>query len=143
MGKSTSLLIGLFLAMAAALSHSEIVVIVHADNPVSKLSQQEIQRLFLGRMNLFPGSNLQVNAIDHSTTTELHNRFYSDVIQMSQSKLKRYRAYHLFSGKGRLPMEMSSTRDILEYVASSKHAIAYVEAPDITQGVKVIYRVDE
>ena len=92
-------------------------------------------------MNLFPGSNIKVSAIDQNTSSKAYHHFYKKVIEISQSKLKRYRAYHLFSGKGQLPKELKSTGDVVKYVANSTHAIAYIEEQDLTDAVRVVYKV--
>lgn len=122
-------------------AQADILVIVNPDNPIKSLDQQQIQRLFLGRMNLFPGSNIKVSAIDQNNSSAAYHHFYKKVIEISQSKLKRYRAYHLFSGKGQLPKELKNTKDVVKYVSTSTHAIAYIDEQDLTDSVKVVYKI--
>ena len=118
---------------------AEMVVIVNPDNPVESLSKKDVQRLFLGRMHQFPDTNMKVESIDNSESSEEYERFYATVINMNKSKLKRYRAYYLFSGKGRLPTQIESTQKILKYISITKNAIAYTDESNINNKVKVVY----
>lgn len=118
---------------------AEIVVVVNLENPIQSISKKDIQRLFLGRMHNFPNSDMKVESIDNAEGSEDYNRFYSRIINMSKSKLKRYRAYYLFSGKGRLPTQIKNTEKIVKYISATKNAIAYIDKRHITDEVKVIY----
>lgn len=126
----------------SAWSYSDILVIVHPNNPINTLSQSQIQRLFLGRMSLFPDSNTKVKAIDQNDSSSAYRTFYETVINISHAKLKRYRAYHLFSGKGTLPKALDDTTDIVSFVADSENAIAYIEDKDLNDSVKVVYKIE-
>ena len=127
------------LASLSAISYGEIAVIVNPDNPISKLSKKDIQRLFLGRLQRFPDSDLKVESIDNDEGSQLYQSFYKQVINMSASKLKRYRAYYLFSGKGKLPEPLANSSRVISHVASSKNAIGYVNSSDVNKDVKVDY----
>lgn len=118
---------------------AEIVVVVHPDNPITSLTKKDVKRLFLGRMHNFPNSDIKVESIDHAEGSADYDKFYSSIINMNKSKLKRYRAYYLFSGKGRLPTQIKTVSKVLEYIAKTKNAIAYIDKKNITDRVKVVY----
>ncbi len=118
---------------------ADIVVVVNPENPIHTLSKKDIQRLFLGRMHKFPDSDMKVEPIDNSEKSDDYENFYSNVINMNKSKLKRYRAHYLFSGKGRLPTQIKSALSILQYVSSTKNAIAYINKSQVTEKVRVVY----
>ena len=118
---------------------AEIVVVVHPDNPITSLTKKDVKRLFLGRMHNFPNSDIKVESIDHAEGSADYDKFYSSIINMNKSKLKRYRAYYLFSGKGRLPTQIKTVSKVLEYIAKTKNAIAYIDRKNITDRVKVVY----
>lgn len=117
----------------------DVVVIVHPDNPVSSLSQKEIQRLFLGRMHMFPNSNTKVESVDQEEGSSVYQEFYRKVINMSAGKLKRYRAYYLFSGKGKLPIGTHGP-SVVDHVSSTENAISYVDISEVNDKVKVVYK---
>ena len=132
-------LIALASSIFTAQIQAEVVVIVNPDNPIISLSKKDVQRLFLGRMHKFPESDRKVESVDSLEGGSDYNSFYSSIIKMSKSKLKRYRAYYLFSGKGRLPTQMKNSKSILEYVSNTRNAIAYIDEKDITDRVKIVY----
>jgi ABC-type phosphate transport system substrate-binding protein len=118
---------------------ADIVVVVNPSNPIESLSKKDVQRLFLGKMHKFPNSNMKVESVDNSDKSKDYDVFYSSVIDISKSKLKRYRAYYLFSGKGRLPTQIKDTKGIIQYISITKNAIAYMDKSQVTNEVKVIY----
>jgi ABC-type phosphate transport system substrate-binding protein len=118
---------------------ADIVVVVHPDNPITSLTKKDVKRLFLGRMHNFPNSDIKVESIDHAEGSADYDKFYSSIINMNKSKLKRYRAYYLFSGKGRLPTQIKTASKVLKYIANTKNAIAYIDKKNITDSVKVVY----
>lgn len=126
-------------SIVAAQAQADMVVIVNPENPITSLSKKDVQRLFLGRMHQFPDTDMKVESIDNSESSEEYERFYATVINMNKSKLKRYRAYYLFSGKGRLPTQIENTQKILNYISTTKNAIAYMDESNINNKVKVVY----
>ena len=133
--KNITLIISLCFSVSVL---SDVAVIVHPNNPISALSQKEIQRLFLGRMHMFPNSTTKVESVDQKEGSRVYQDFYRKVIKMSAAKLKRYRAYYLFSGKGKLP---SATRQpsVVDHVSTTENAISYVHVNDVNDRVKVVY----
>lgn len=126
-------------SIAAAQAQADMVVIVNPENPITSLSKKDVQRLFLGRMHQFPNTDMKVESIDNSESSEEYERFFATIINMNKSKLKRYRAYYLFSGKGRLPTQIENTQKILNYISTTKNAIAYMDEANINNTVKVVY----
>lgn len=134
----------LLLTCAVISTHStadEILVIVNPENPIDALDQKQIQQLFLGRMSLFPNSEIKVSAVDQNESSQAYQRFYKNVMNINETKLKRYRAYYLFSGKGQVPKTMDSIEGLLQYVSKNQNAIAYINKQDLKDSVKVVYPI--
>jgi len=131
-------LLSLILILLPTLSLAEMAVIVHPNNPLNTLTQKQVQRLFLGRMLMFPNSKTKVDSVDQDEDSEIYRRFYRDVIKISASKLKRYRAYYLFSGKGTLPSP-TMNHSVVAHVAEIENAISYVPMTEVNESVKVVY----
>lgn len=119
-------------------SYGDVAVIVHPSNPLTSLSQKQVQRLFLGRMHMFPDSNVKVDSIDQIEGSSVYENFYKLVINLSASKLKRYRAYYMFSGKGKLPSQTDS-QSVVDHVSTSVNAISYIPMDEVDDRVKVVY----
>lgn len=129
-------LITLLISISAS---ADLAVIVHPNSPVTSLSHKQVQKIFLGRTSMYPNTETRVYSIDQSESSEMFQLFYEDVISMSISKLKKYRAYYLFSGKGRLPLPSSSSKQILDLVATTENAISYVDLDEVNEKVKVVF----
>ena len=128
--------------LAAAWVSADIVVVTNPENPVASLSSKEVRKLFLGRLHLYPGTEHEPLAIDQPQSSDAYREFYDVVIGISQPKLKRYRAYYLFSGKGKVPYMAESQEAVIESIQRSTFAIGYLVQPDkaLLDKVKVLYR---
>jgi ABC-type phosphate transport system substrate-binding protein len=131
-------LLFIVLLFFSVLSSAELAVIVHPNNPLNSLSHKQVQRLFLGRMHMFPDSDVIVDSVDQKEESFVYQKFYQDVIRMSASKLKRYRAYYLFSGKGKLPAP-TNKKSVLDHVSKIENAISYVPMDQVNDSVKVVF----
>ncbi|MEE2731210.1 MAG: hypothetical protein VYA55_10335 [Pseudomonadota bacterium] len=140
--RQLTFLLGAALLIMAARCNADIVVIANLDNPVTSLSNKEVRRVFLGRLHLYPGTEHEPLAIDLPQGSDAYREFYDTVIGISQPKLKRYRAYYLFSGKGKIPFVVESAQAVIDSIVSSTYAIGYLVQPDEDQlnRVKVLYR---
>ena len=139
---SLQLIIGLSVMLCAGLCRADIFVVTNQDNPVQQLTTKEVRKVFLGRLHLYPGTEHEPVAIDQSQTSDLYRTFYEKIIGISLPKLKRYRAYYLFSGKGKIPSEVTSQQAVVDAVLRSTYAIGYLKNPgkNTLQQVKVLYR---
>jgi ABC-type phosphate transport system substrate-binding protein len=132
------LLVSLGLSLTC-LVKADIAVIVHPNNPIKSLSHKDVQRLFLGRSVMFPNTSTKIYAVDHSDNSQVFKGFYDHVINMKSNKLKKYRAYYLFSGKGRLPLSLAGTNNVINMVAETENAISYINVDDASDKVKIVF----
>ncbi len=127
-------------SLMSSMTMAEVAVIVHPKNPVQSLTHKQVQRLFLGRSLMFPKTETKVYSIDQNEESPVFSHFYENVIQMNINKLKKYRAYYLFSGKGRLPLPLESSNEVIERVANNQNAISYVNINEVSGAdVKVVF----
>lgn len=118
--------------LSAPLTCADIAVVVHASNEVSNLNAQDLKRIFLGRMPLFPGTGREIRAIDLPDEHPLFQAFYRQAVGLEGVDLKRYRAYYLFSGRGRLPAVAASPQDMIRMISDDPAAIGYLDSKDVT-----------
>lgn len=128
----------ILVALTCSQLYADLVVIVHPNNPASDLSPKQLQRIFLGRMPLFPHSDQEIRAVDLPDDDPAFIQFYQQVIELEGTQLKRYRAYYLFSGRGKLPLVLGSSKEVIRQVAESPRAIGYVLDSELDDSVKVI-----
>lgn len=127
--------------MGAGAANADIAVIVHAQNPLAALDENDVRRIYMGRTRMFPGSTQGIETLDHPENAERFITFYKALMQVTPAKLKRQRASYLFSGKGRLPLVKEDDTAVKTYVASTPAAIGYVDADQVDDTVRVVATV--
>jgi ABC-type phosphate transport system substrate-binding protein len=115
---------------------ADVAVIVNVDNK-SSVSDSDISRLFLGKLKKFNSGSKAV-AINLKLGNETRNEFESKVLKKSPSQIKAYWSKRVFSGKGKPPPELVSDKDILTMVYSDSNIIAYIDAANVDETVRVI-----
>ncbi|MCB4437234.1 phosphate ABC transporter substrate-binding protein [Alteromonas sp. McT4-15] len=128
-----------WLLVASAMSLSaaaEIAVIVHPSNS-SAIDPGVVERLYLGKNNQFPDGS-EALPINIGSGSSLDN-FNSSVLGRSTAQVKSYWSKQIFTGKGTPPKEVGNDASVLDLVANNKNAIGYVDAAQVSDGVKVVF----
>lgn len=127
------LLSGASSAMAAGMQ-----VIVHADNPISTITQVMVQDVFFGKTTRWSdGTN--VVAIDQLEKSAVRDEFSQKVLKKRVDAVKSFWLAKIFSGRGTPPVEHKSDAAVIEAVRTQRGAIGYVAADAVLgAGVKAI-----
>lgn len=136
-------LIALSLMSVSVPAVADIAVVVHPANPLANLTQDDVRRIFMGRMRMFPDSDASIEAVDQDEASSAFERFYHAIARLPPAKLKRQRASYLFSGKGRLPTALEDDASVIEFIASHPDAIGYVSLDKLDARVKSVLTVTE
>ncbi len=120
-------------------AQADVAVIVNPANKVSKMSANDIKRIYLGKAKTFPQGSSAV-AVDLKDSSA-KNLFYKKVVKKSPTQLKAYWSKLIFTGKGTPPTVKNRDEDVIKWVAENREAIAYVDASSVNSSVKVIYTV--
>lgn len=118
------------------MAYADVAVIVNPSNN-SEISDQDIARIFLGKLKAFPNGEKAV-ALNLSAGSETRNDFEQKVLNKSSTQIKAYWSKLVFSGKGKPPPELVSDNDILALVSEDSNVIAYIDAKNVNASVKVI-----
>ncbi len=125
----------LSLSLLTPVCWADVVVIV---NPaLGAVSEDEIQRIFLGKKSAFSDGTKATPYYLAESLTE-RGVFDQQALGKSSSQLKAYWSQLVFTGKGTPPAELSSSAEAVAKVAADKSAIAYVDAGAVNSSVKVI-----
>lgn len=112
-----------------------IAVIVHPSGTLADLSLETLQRLFLGRSALLPNKESVVLL----ESAWLRDRFYSRALGMNADRFKRHWIGVIFSGEGVTPpREMGSPAEVLQYVATHRGAVAFIELRNVDSSVRTV-----
>lgn len=135
-------LTGLGFFLVSIFSHAGTVVIVHKDNPISKLNKFEVKQLFLKQNKYFANGRLAV-PLDHEVGSATHNKFYKKIANMGAAQWLSYWSKLLFTGKKQPPQPVFDNADVIKLVTSNPKYIAYVDAKNITEQVKIVYALEQ
>jgi len=129
----------LFLAatLFSTSTHAEVVVIVSAKNPVTKLTAEETARIFLGKANTFPEDGDAV-PIDQAVGSAIRDEFYAKVVHKNAAQLSAYWAKIIFTGDGRPPLKLDSNLAVRKAIAENPNAIGYIEKSAVNRSVRIV-----
>lgn len=116
-------------------SHAEVAVVVNP-NMADTLDSATISKIFLGKSKRFPSGETAtpINQDNNAVVDE----FNKQVLKRSSSQVKAYWSKLLFTGKGKLPQQVSNDAEVLQKVAGDASAIGYVNSSSVNDSVKVV-----
>lgn len=132
------------LAVAAALmlafsaAHADVVVVVSAKSPASKLTKEQVADIFLGRSTTLPGAG-QAVPLDQAAGSKVRDEFYSKVTGQTAAQVKTLWAKLSFSGKGTPPKALNSDDEVKAQLADNPNAIAYIDKSKVDASVKTVF----
>lgn len=130
-------LLGLCLLSSTA-SADRIAVIVHPENQLSRLNQQEVAAIFLGQNQGIGHQPLR--PFDLAYDDPLREEFYRRIANLSLAQVQSRWARLLFAGRAAVPKAATSIQELLQLVGDRPEAIAYIDAAAVDERkVKVVY----
>jgi ABC-type phosphate transport system substrate-binding protein len=132
-------LFGLLLA-AVPLSTQEggFQIVVSASNSISSIPTAQLTRLFLKKTTTW-SNGLKVVPVDQRRNSTVREAFSQRVHGKDASNIISYWQRQIFSGKASPPPEVSSDREVLEFIRRNSGAIGYVSSgTSLGGGVKAV-----
>ena len=120
------------------LAAAEVVVIVNLKNNTD-IYESDIKRIFLGKMKNFADGSI-VTPYYLAEGHAVRDKFNEKALEKSSKQLNAYWSKSIFTGKGMPPDAFDNVADALAAVSSDANAIAYIDAADVTDAVKVVAR---
>jgi len=117
---------------------NEVVVIANHELPVTSLSQNEIERIYLGKTK-FLSNGVKVIPVDQSATSPVREKFYTQVIRKTDAQMKAYWARSITSGHAYPPVQERDDQSVKVLVATNPNCIGYIDKSALDETVKVIY----
>lgn len=110
---------------------AEVVVVINPKNAAAALSNEQISQFFLGRSTTF-------TPIDQSESSPIRAEFYKKIADKELPQVKTIWSKLVFTGKGTLPKEYSSSADVKKAITANVNAIGYIEKSAVDASVKVV-----
>ena len=117
--------------------HSEVVVVVAANTSVSKLSKNQLSKIFLGKSRRFPDGSRAVPLNQNEGNLERDN-FYQQVSGKSPSQVKAHWSKLIFTGRGQPPKEASDDAAVKYLLNNNGVNIGYIDRKAVDDSVKIV-----
>lgn len=116
---------------------ADFVMVANADAPVDSISVKGLRYLYLKKkLYLYEGQVATVTGLEKGPARD---SFCADVLRKSEATLNSYWSRLIFTGRASPPRLYSDENALLEFVAKTPGAIAYVgENTTLIDGVKLL-----
>ena len=124
------LLLGAIPLAASSPAHAQDVayrVVVHASNPIVRLTRDQVSRIFLRKVTLWD-NRLPVLPVDQTTDSPVRRTFTKEIHHRTIASVQTWWQQQTFAGTGVAPPERPSDLEILDYIRKYPNAIGYVKA---------------
>lgn len=125
------------LGFSALASAEPLAIIVSSKNANASLSNDQAEKVFLGKLDAFPDGSTAV-PLD-LPKGPVREEFYLKVTGKNPSQVKAYWAKQVFTGSGQPPKEIESSTDLIDLIAKNPNLVGYVEKSKVNSSVKVLY----
>ncbi|MFO1384942.1 MAG: phosphate ABC transporter substrate-binding protein [Chitinivorax sp.] len=125
------------LGFSALASAEPLAIIVSSKNANASLSNDQAEKVFLGKLDAFPDGSTAV-PLD-LPKGPVREEFYLKVTGKNPSQVKAYWAKQVFTGSGQPPKEVESSTDLVDLIAKNPNLVGYVEKSKVNSSVKVLY----
>ena len=123
----TGLWIGLAMALPASTARSEgagmFVVIVNPTVGITEMDRKQLKRIYMGRLKSLQG--VVIIPLELPRNAPERARFSELLLGQSVGEVERAYMKRALSGKGQPPKQMTSSREVLDFVAADPGAILF------------------
>lgn len=127
---------GIALTFPGPTMANDLVVIGNRSVPVSELSADEIQNIYLGKKKNWDNGLKVMPAV--MGEGELTDRFLKDYVKKNSNTFNTYWKKQVFTGGGKPPVSFEKEKELVEFVSTTKGAVGYVSAQSVSENVKII-----
>lgn len=126
-------------AAAQSVPAGQFVVVVNPRNPIRRLSQSQLSRIYLGKLQGWEidGRIEPVVVLDLGAGSPIRQKFTQQILRKSMSEAEAYWRQEVYAGRSFPPLEQTEA-EALTQVRQSIGGIAYVSAAADLTGVKVV-----
>lgn len=117
----------------------DLVVIVHPQSGVDRLSREDVINIFLGRFRQF-SSGISAQPLD--LPAQEKEEFYQRLVGKDLAEINAYWARLIFSGATAPPRQMKGIEQVLNAVAASPAHIGYVERNRVDGRVRIVHELN-
>ncbi|MDO9265587.1 MAG: hypothetical protein Q7U00_00740 [Sulfurimonas sp.] len=135
----TAIIIFLSTVVLYAISFGDEYVVI-SNSKMKDLSTTQIKAIFLKKIAVI--DNLDAVPVNLGAMDPIREKFENKIVEMNFERLKSYWAKEHYIGK-RPPVSMQSEESVKAFVKNVEGAIGYINAKNLDNSVKVLYRWSE
>lgn len=140
MFEKIKILFAVLTLLASTTANADLAIIAHPDYQGGELSEEIVKQLFLREHSEFPSGH-KAEPGNHVAGSVDRENFFEYVLQMGETRHKRYWARKKSIGKEGSPKELRNYEAVLRWVAKTPLSIAYVDTKMVNDTVKVLLTV--
>jgi ABC-type phosphate transport system substrate-binding protein len=118
-------------------SGGEFLIIVHADNPETSITREQLTQAFFKRTTRW-STGQPIRPVDLRPDSPTRSAFSDKVLKRSVVAVRTYWQQRIFSGRELPPPELETDAAVLNFVQNSSGSIGYVSVHTKLNAVKVI-----
>jgi ABC-type phosphate transport system substrate-binding protein len=131
-------LLPLLLTLVSYPCLAELVVIANKETPISSLTQEEIYRIYMGKIK-YLANGVNVIPVDQQTGSSSREKFYTDVMKKTDVEIKSYWSRVMFTGQGNPPIQESDDKAVKELVSKNPNCLGYIDKSYVDASVKILF----
>jgi ABC-type phosphate transport system substrate-binding protein len=113
-------------------------LVVHATNPIARLTRDQASQIFLRKVTLWD-SRKPVLPVDQPPDAPVRRVFTKQIHRRTIASVQTYWQQQTFAGRGVAPPERASDPEVLAYIRQFPNGIGYVNADaDLGSDIKVV-----
>ncbi|KAA6185838.1 hypothetical protein F2Q65_07515 [Thiohalocapsa marina] len=136
-GAHLLLAIVLAIGVGAARAAEPVLVVMDPASGLDRLTREQVINIFLGRFRRLPNAQAAV-PIDRSRDEALMTDFYRLLVDKSPAEIRAYWARLVFSGKTEPPQKAHDLDDMIERLANTPGAVAYIRPDELSERLRVV-----
>jgi hypothetical protein len=116
---------------------AEPVVVMNATSAITRLGQDDVVNIFLGRYRRLRTGVMAV-PIDQPENASLRAEFYRKLVNKEPNEINAYWSRLLFSGKTSPPLQAVTANDVVMLLASQPGGIAYMDRSQVDKRFRIV-----
>ena len=114
----------------------EVVVIANKNVPDSQLTKDDVKAIFLGEKTKW-SNDTKISFVVLKTPDD-QEKFMKEYVGKSSSQFNNFWKQQVFTGKGKMPETFDDVKALLDYVARTDGAVAYISSDSPADNVKKV-----
>lgn len=122
---------------ASSSVRADVHLIVHADVPLAKVSQNTARRIFIQHYKRWPDGH-RVRVFVFADRHPIHVEMTKKLLGLYPTKLRKLIQRQVFTGTGQAPTEVGSVQEMQERVMATPGGIGYLREDALHEQIKIL-----